>query len=218
MAGRLFLGERSPKLLVSIPEEAALFGNSSEQKSSCLGQLNSACVTDEHARIELYEAIIESWSCSQKIPVQCVNIMSLDQLLKIVQIFSYITGAFAAVCAFLVYRNNSRRERAKWVENLYSRFFERDELKKVRDTLDCPANDARVVALVDAERAKWTDYLNFFELVAYLQQSKQIEGADVKALFQYYLGCLKRHSTVLEYVRDQSKGFKYLRKLLQQLS
>jgi hypothetical protein len=143
--------------------------------------------------------------------------MCLDEVLKFVQIFSYITGAAAGLSAFFVYRSNSRRERAKWVESLYSRFFEKEELKNVRDTLDCAANDARVVALVNAERGKWTDYLNFFELVAYLQQTKQIETADVKALFQYYLGCLVRHAAVMDYVRDESKGFKYLRKLLKQL-
>ncbi len=143
--------------------------------------------------------------------------MTLDQLLKSVQIVSYVTAAIAGGWAFVVYRNNSRRERAKWVESLYSRFFEGDELKKTRDTLDCSANDTKVSALVNAEGSRWTDYLNFFELVAYLQESGQLEAKDVKALFQYYLGCLKRHNLVMDYVRNESKGFKYLRKLLERI-
>jgi hypothetical protein len=140
--------------------------------------------------------------------------MSWDQTVKAVQILSYMAGAAAAVSAVFVYRSNSRRERARWVENLYSRFFEKNELKQVRDTLDCNSEDEKVNALVAEEGSAWTDYLNFFELVAYLQESKQLAAEDVKALFEYYIGCLKRHRAVMGYIGDQAKGFKYLRKLL----
>lgn len=143
--------------------------------------------------------------------------MPLDQGVKVVQILSYIAGAAAAVSAVFVYRNNSRRERARWVESLYSRFFEKSELKQVRDTLDCDSDDAKVNALVTEESAGWTDYLNFFELVAYLRESKQLAAEDVKALFEYYIGCLNRHRVVVEYIRDETKGFKYLRRLLLQI-
>ena len=109
--------------------------------------------------------------------------MPWDQAVKGVQILSYIAGAAAAVSAVFVYRNNSRRERARWVESLYSRFFEKSELKQVRNTLDCESDDAGVMALVSEEGSAWTDYLNFFELVAYLQESKQVAREDVEALF-----------------------------------
>lgn len=86
-----------------------------------------------------------------------------------------------------------------------SRFFEKSELKQVRDTLDCEADEEAVNALVTAEGAVWTDYLNFFELVAYLQESKQVAAQDVIALFEYYIGCLKRHRAVVMYIEDQAK-------------
>lgn len=142
--------------------------------------------------------------------------MSLDHAVKVVQLLSYLAGAMAAVSAFLVYRGNARRERARWVESLYSRFFEKSELKQVRDMLDCRPNDVSVDTLVAEEDSKWTDYLNFFELVAYLEKSKQLESQDVAALFEYYLGCLKKHHSVMAYIRDETKGFKYLRELLAQ--
>lgn len=140
--------------------------------------------------------------------------MPLDEVVKGVQILSYLAGATAAVSAVFVYRSNSRRERARWVENLYSRFFEKSELKQVRDILDCDSDDENVKLLVTEEGSAWTDYLNFFELVAYLQESKQIAAEDVKALFEYYIGCLKRHRAAMEYICDDIKGFKYLRRLL----
>jgi hypothetical protein len=100
---------------------------------------------------------------------------------------------------------------------LYSRFFEKGELKQVRDILDCNSDDEKVNALVAEEGSSWTDYLNFFELVAYLQESKQVAAVDVKALFEYYIGCLKRHRAAMDYVRDETKGFKYLRQLLHKI-
>ena len=142
--------------------------------------------------------------------------MPLDQVVKGVQILSYMAGAAAAVSAVFVYRNNSRRERARWVEDLYSRFFEKGELKQVRDVLDCNSDDEKVNALVTEEGSAWTDYLNFFELVAYLQESKQVAAVAVKALFEYYIGCLKKHKDVVAYIRNESKGFKHLRRMLQE--
>jgi hypothetical protein len=143
--------------------------------------------------------------------------MPLDQAVKGVQILSYIAGASAAVSAVFVYRNNSRRERARWVESLYSRFFEKGELKQVRDILDCDSDDEKVNALVTEEGSAWTDYLNIFELVAYLQESKQVATEDVKAMFEYYIGCLKRHRASMDYIRDETKGFKYLRRLFHKI-
>jgi hypothetical protein len=142
------------------------------------------------------------------------GMMGLDQAVRAIQILSYIAAAGAAVVGVFVYRSNSRRERARWVEDLYTRFFEKSELKQVRELVDCDANAATVNGLVSEEGAEWTDYLNFFELVAYLQESRQLAAQDVAALFEYYLACLKRHRAVVEYIQDDSKGFKYLRKLL----
>jgi hypothetical protein len=125
-----------------------------------------------------------------------------------------MVGTVAAVGALLVYRNNSKRERARWAEGLYARFYEKPELKKVRDQLDCVAGDAGVASLVSEESSALTDYLNFFEFVAYLKSSKQWSESDVEALFGYYLNCLRRHKEVVAYLRDKDKGFEYLRKLL----
>ncbi len=140
--------------------------------------------------------------------------MSLESAKTIVQILSALATAVAALGALIVYRMNSRRERARWAESLYARFFERTELKAMRDKLDCPPGDAGVRQLVAEESAALTDYLNFFEFVAYLESSKQLSETDVEALFGYYLECLKRHSEVAGYIRNHDKGFEYLRKEL----
>jgi hypothetical protein len=159
--------------------------------------------------ISEYASAIEA-DCSQ----YTILLVVLIDPLKAVQIGSYIAGVFAAFWAVLVYRSNSRRERARWAENLYSRFYEKEELKLVRDMLDCGPGDKQVAELVRSESAAWTDYLNFFEFVAYLQSSKQLSKQDVEALFRYYLDCLKKHPDAESYIRDKEKGYEYLQRIL----
>lgn len=127
---------------------------------------------------------------------------------------SSAAGIFAAFWALRVYSSNSRRERARWAESLYARFYERAELKLTRDKLDCASGDPVVAELVTKEASELTDYLNFFEFVAYLESSRQLEEADVQALFSYYLDCLKRHKEVAAYIQNREKGFEYLRQNL----
>ncbi|HXZ40503.1 MAG TPA: hypothetical protein VEG68_07155 [Terriglobales bacterium] len=141
-------------------------------------------------------------------------IMCLDVIVKWTQIISYIVGAVAAFSAMWVYRSNSRRERARWAERLYSRYYEKKNLKSVRDLLDSTPDDPKVVEFVREDSSAWTDYLNFFEFVAYLQDSKQLSKEDVWALLGYYFECLKRHRCSSDYIRDRKRGFDYLRKLL----
>lgn len=140
--------------------------------------------------------------------------MSLSSTREAIQILSSIAGIVAAFWALWVYGNNSRRERARWAESLYTRFYEKPELKTVRDQLDCAAGDATVARLVTEETPALTDYLNFFEFVAYLQSSKQLSETDVQALFGYYLDCLRRHKDVVGYIRNKEKGFEYLSKIM----
>ncbi|HSZ63113.1 MAG TPA: hypothetical protein VK828_15025 [Terriglobales bacterium] len=83
-----------------------------------------------------------------------------------------------------------------------------------RDKLDCASGDPLVAKLVSEEASELTDYLNFFEFVAYLESSRQLDEADVRALFSYYLDCLKKHKEVAAYIQNQEKGFEYLRRNL----
>jgi L-amino acid N-acyltransferase YncA len=132
----------------------------------------------------------------------------LNHLKDIAQIVSYLVGAFAAFAASLNYRKSSRVERAKWLAELYDKFYERDLLKPIRATLDCSANEGDSVdTMVQGETAEFTDYLNFFEFVAYLRASGQLSKGDVEAMFGYYIECLRRHASVRKYVA--ANGYEY---------
>lgn len=116
------------------------------------------------------------------------------------QTISYVVGVVVAVFAVWNYYENSQRERAKWAVQLYEKFFEADRYTKMREAFDCDANSGEVQSIVQEESTKFTDYLNFFELVCFLFRTKQLRRTDVLTLFHYYLGCLSRHERVRTYI------------------
>jgi hypothetical protein len=149
------------------------------------------------------------------VPGHWRRVMTLGMWKDLAQLVSVLVGAFAGFFAFRTYHRNARLERARWASNLYAKFYEGESsLKRVRDQLDCFTPDEGVNALVKSETAEFTDYLNFFELMAYLRKSKQLENEDIEALFGYYLDCMSKHRTVVEYIRDKGKGYESLRELL----
>jgi hypothetical protein len=113
-------------------------------------------------------------------------------------------GALAtAIFAYFTFRRNARLERARWALSLYEKFYERKELKDIRETLDCESDVEQVIELILEEKADFTDYLNFFEFIAFLKHNKQLRDEEVEDLFGYYLRCLKRHERIRKYIRDQ---------------
>lgn len=73
----------------------------------------------------------------------------------------YVAGSIAALGTLIaalfalgVYKRNSRLERARWASSLYEKFFEKNELKLVRDTLDCSMDSDEVNKTVIAEDPK----------------------------------------------------------------
>jgi hypothetical protein len=109
-----------------------------------------------------------------------------------------------------VYRRNSALERAKWASSLYEKFYEATTLKQMRDRLDC-LNDLDIVnEIVIREEPAFTDYLNFFEFIAFLKTSKQLTDSEIEALFGYYLDCLTRHDRVKQYISNPDNGYEGL--------
>ena len=139
---------------------------------------------------------------------------SLDQFKQVAEILYYVLAGLAALGAFLVYRRNSRLERARWATVLYEKFYESDRYKSVRALVDSPPDSDQVTQLVISEEDKFTDYLNFFEYVAFLKESKQLRGTEVTALFGYFLDCFNRHERLQKYIENPDNGYEKLRVLL----
>lgn len=144
---------------------------------------------------------------------------SLHWLWANTQPIFHLLAAVSVTIGALAYWRNSRLERARWLSSLYSKFYEALDLKMIRETLDCTSpNSPAVQKLVQDEDARFTDYLNFFEFMAYLRACGQLSTKDVGALFDYYLRVLTRHEDVRKYVMDDRNGYGYLKKLLPHFS
>ena len=151
-------------------------------------------------------ALHSIWANTQQIFHLCAAVSAL---------FAAVTVAIGAC----TYWRNSRLERARWLSSLYSKFYEALDLKMIRETLDCtPPNGPAVQKLVHDEDARFTDYLNFFEFMAYLKACGQLSKKDVTAMFDYYLRVLSKHEDVRKYVMDDRNGYGYLKELLPNFS
>lgn len=121
----------------------------------------------------------------------------------------------AAFWALWTYHKSVRLARARWMKELYEKFYEQPQQKDVREQLDS-GDEKKIFKLVTEESPLFTDYLNFFEFLGYLEKSKQVSRDDILGLFRYYLQNLKAHPEILDYVEDPKNGFEGLRKMLRQ--
>jgi hypothetical protein len=62
--------------------------------------------------------------------------MDWESAKAIAEITSSGLALLGGFWALWVYHGNSRRDRARWADSLYKRFYERPELKAMRDLLD----------------------------------------------------------------------------------
>src|SRR4051794_24103095 len=103
--------------------------------------------------------------------------MTLNDVKTIVEIAFYLVSIFGVLGALCPYWSNQKLERSRWASSLYDKFYEKVDLKGARRKLDCEADSSEVAEFVERESAEFTDYLNFFEHVAYLVNCKQISKA-----------------------------------------
>jgi hypothetical protein len=137
----------------------------------------------------------------------------------VAETFYYILAAIAALGAAWVYRRNSRLERARWASSLYEKFYEGANYKQMRDVLDidcAQSSGCQACGMAHDSHPlnmRFSDYLNFFELIGFLEKSKQLKSDDIEDLFCYYLNCLEKHKLVRDYIRD--RGYEQLNRFLE---
>jgi hypothetical protein len=138
----------------------------------------------------------------------------LNQTKTFLEALFYVVAAISSGFAVWTYVKNQSLERSRWASSLYESFYESVEHKGIRRELDCSADSQNVATLVEREPPEFTDYLNFFEHVAYLVKCEQIKREDAEAYFDYYFKCLQRHPSVLRYIENESNGYEELRRYL----
>ena len=134
-----------------------------------------------------------------------------------VSICSLIVAFASLGVAFFSLKTARGLNRAKFLYDLHKDFFVADTYKATLDALDEISGDKAVICLVETENSLLIDLLNAFELVAYFEHTGHLEDKDVDALLGYYLGCIRRHAELRQYIKDKRKSFEHLRALLDKL-
>jgi uncharacterized membrane protein YfbV (UPF0208 family) len=152
---------------------------------------------------------------------------------------TYLTGAgtvllalaasYAGIQAIKEFRARTRAEKARWTTELFRKFYEEGHgYRLIRQKIDYDdLSDILVLMRKGLEEDfsqeerdrldKFTDYLNFFEYIAYLLQKGQLDDSDVRAMFEYYLTRMTKLKDAKE-LGDwiKANGFERLHKLLVQ--
>ena len=129
---------------------------------------------------------------------------------------SAMIAAISAIFAVQTYRRNANTKRAEFLLQLHKAFFVDSTYKTMRNLLDDTSEAAqeRLLRNIEDEAYELTDFLNFFELIAYFQCCGTLLGSDVDALLSYYLDLLKSHRKLFAYIGKSQTSFEYLNGVL----
>ncbi len=117
--------------------------------------------------------------------------------------------------AAINYRSQRIIKKGEWLKSLFEKFYESPTYKEVRRWLDNKELETKINSddnSVTDNDEKFTDFLNFFEFIANLEQDHQITRSDVVNLFDYYLRQIKKSPVCMEWIKKY--GFEKLDALL----
>lgn len=142
--------------------------------------------------------------------------MTSNEVDLCIKAFAAIVGVVSAGFAVRTYERNTRTKAAEFLMSLHKAFFVDGTYQPMKDLLDCDGaeEEEKLAKAVAEQSAAFTDFLNFFELVAYLTEIDTLTTDDTEALLGYYLDKLVEAPAVWGYVRRSSTGFENLRRLL----
>lgn len=141
--------------------------------------------------------------------------------MEIVDLIIKLVAIVGAVIAVSTYYKNARIERAKWLNVLYEKFYEKDIYKEMRMRLDY--NTTEYYQLIESikadtdpkEQEKLVDYLNFFEFIATLNKLNQLNINELNLVFGYYIKVIGNDADIVSFL--QKHGFKNLYDLTKQI-
>jgi len=176
-------------------------------------------------------AILAIWPATSKplsVGGKLVDIKDLGPLGQILSGLGTIGLAGLALWARQSYRRQVNLEQMRWLQQLYDSFYNSDRYKAVRQSIDFDdlaqtldllrrgETDPHQLSLPErAQLDQFTDYLNFFEWLAFLEEEKQLTFVQLDTMFGYYLVRLlqvDKNRKLRQYI--QEKGYEQLNGLL----
>jgi len=134
-----------------------------------------------------------------------------------IQAIFYASGTFAALASARAYWRNSAQERAKWLFELYQRFYDSDSHGDIRRRIE--TGNTRFAHEEQDEQLlqKLDDYLNFFEFISFLLRSRRLKKKEAMAMFDYPLRKMANDKPIRRYLSRPEYGYEGLNELLKDL-
>jgi len=144
--------------------------------------------------------------------------MTTPTWLAVLQAVAYCAAALSALTASIAYFRNSSQERARWIFELYQKFYSSDSHIQMRERIELGntrfADDEKDAALL----RQLDDYLNFFEFVVFLVKHSRLKKAEALDMFQYPLSKIVNDNSLMRYVTRPEYGYEGLTEFLKDLS
>jgi hypothetical protein len=130
----------------------------------------------------------------------------------------YLVAVLATIGSALTYYRNSRRERARWLFDLFQHFYEGDEHKQIRKLIE--SGKTQFAAKEEDEELlhQLDNYLNFFEFVDFLNSENILNKDDVFKLFDYPLRQIAQDAAIRKYALKKDYGYEGIKHLFAILS
>lgn len=155
--------------------------------------------------------------------------LTADQEFWLATLSSIVAAVAIAIPAILAYRESIRLRRAEWLHKLFQEYYSATTYRPIRQLLDSSAGRQQLSRLVSKlatpgaglspEESKTlydlTDFLSFFEFIAFLRVHGALRLEDCTVLFHYYLQLL-RQDFLLDFMKRY--GYALLLQLLEEVS
>lgn len=146
--------------------------------------------------------------------------LSADEEFWLATLSSLVAAVAIAIPAILAYRESLRLRRAEWLHRLFQEYYSASTYRPIRQLLDEPDGRAKLSQMLSKlasresrlspEESKTlydlTDFLSFFEFIAFLRSERALTLEDCKVLFHYYLQLLAQQQAVLDFMKRYGYG------------
>jgi hypothetical protein len=130
----------------------------------------------------------------------------------------YFVAVVATIGSAWTYYRNSRRERAKWLFDLFQHFYEGDEHKQIRKLIESGETQFAIKEDDDELLQRLDNYLNFFEFLDFLNSENILTKDDVSKLFDYPLRRIDQDPAIRKYALRKEYGYEGIKHLFDILS
>ncbi len=135
-----------------------------------------------------------------------------------VQPVFYLVAIAATIGSVITFYQNSKRERARWLFDLFQHFYEGEEHKMIRALIESGKTEFAAKEADEELLQKLDNYLNFFVFLHFLYKRRILKKEEILRLFDYPLRQIAQNPAIRRYALKPEYGYEEIKDLLEILS